>query len=120
MFRNAAQSSSGYQSSRLLSRILLGAIALGVMPLVIPTHAQTSKSAEPVCALAGSALDQTLTRTRFQLVNGRTLTIVAIGSSSTEGAGASSDSASYPGRLEALLSTRFPGIAIRVLNRGVG
>jgi lysophospholipase L1-like esterase len=45
---------------------------------------------------------------------------VAIGSSSTEGAGASSANAAYPGRLEALLRTRFPGVAIRVLNRGVG
>ena len=121
MFRNAAQSSSGYQSSRPLARnLLLGAVALGAMTLVNPAHAQTRDSAEPVCTLAGSALDPTLTRTRFQLMTGRTLTIVAIGSSSTEGAGASSDSAAYPGRLQALLGTRFPGIAIRVLNRGVG
>jgi lysophospholipase L1-like esterase len=45
---------------------------------------------------------------------------VAIGSSSTEGAGASSASATYPSRLERLLAERFSGITIRVLNRGVG
>ncbi|HMK78759.1 MAG TPA: SGNH/GDSL hydrolase family protein [Xanthobacteraceae bacterium] len=57
---------------------------------------------------------------RAQLALGRTLTIVAIGSSSTEGAGASSLGAAYPARLEALLTTRFPRVAIRVLNRGIG
>jgi lysophospholipase L1-like esterase len=51
---------------------------------------------------------------------GGTLTIVAIGSSSTEGAGASSHGATYPSRLEALLNKRFPGTETRVLNRGVG
>ena len=48
------------------------------------------------------------------------VTIVAIGSSSTKGEGASSDAATYPGRLKAALSAHFPGKAIRVLNRGVG
>jgi lysophospholipase L1-like esterase len=75
---------------------------------------------DPVCTASGLSLDQTLTRTRFQLIRGQALTIVAIGSSSTWGAGASSAAASYPGRLEALLGARFPTIAIRVLNRGVG
>jgi lysophospholipase L1-like esterase len=75
---------------------------------------------DPVCTASGLRLDQTLTRTRFQLIRGQALTIVAIGSSSTWGAGASSAAASYPSRLEALLGARFPTIAIRVLNRGVG
>jgi acyl-CoA thioesterase-1 len=75
---------------------------------------------DPVCTASGLRLDQTLTRTRFQLTHGQALTIVAIGSSSTWGAGASSAAASYPGRLEVLLGARFPAIAIRVLNRGVG
>ena len=72
------------------------------------------------CTLSGFMLDQTLTRTRFHLTHGRTLTIVAIGSSSTEGAGASSPGAAYPSRLEGLLNKRFPDVAIRVLNRGIG
>jgi lysophospholipase L1-like esterase len=104
----------------VMATMSLCAAALGAMTLVDPAPAQTSESAGPVCSLAGFALDQTLTRTRFQLTHGRTLTIVAIGSSSTEGIGASSPGASYPSRLEALLDTRFPGVAIRVLNRGVG
>ena len=47
------------------------------------------------------------------------VTIVAIGSSSTAGAGASSSAASYPSRLEALLRAKFPGIVFTVLNRGI-
>ena len=48
------------------------------------------------------------------------LTIVAIGSSSTQGVGASSPAASYPSRLEAELRKRFPQVDIRVINRGKG
>jgi acyl-CoA thioesterase-1 len=54
-----------------------------------------------------------------RLARGEPVTIVAIGSSSTAGAGASSPAASYPSQLEAALRERFPGVAIRVLNRGV-
>jgi lysophospholipase L1-like esterase len=48
------------------------------------------------------------------------LTIVAVGSSSTEGAGASAPGLSYPSRLAAELRKRFPAIDIRVINRGKG
>jgi len=46
------------------------------------------------------------------------LTIVAFGSSSTEGAGASKPEFSYPARLEALLRAALPGRSIRVVNAG--
>lgn len=46
------------------------------------------------------------------------ITIVALGSSSTEGAGASSPEASYPARLEALLRAALPGRDVRVVNAG--
>jgi acyl-CoA thioesterase I len=48
------------------------------------------------------------------------ITIVAIGSSSTAGAGASSKAATYPSRLAAELKQRFPRQSISVLNRGIG
>ncbi|MGD0620723.1 MAG: SGNH/GDSL hydrolase family protein, partial [Bryobacteraceae bacterium] len=54
-----------------------------------------------------------------RLASGEPLTIVAIGSSSTAGAGASSPAASYPSRLAVELKQRFPGHDIVVLNRGV-
>ncbi len=54
-----------------------------------------------------------------KLADGAPVTIVAIGSSSTAGAGASSPSANYPSRLQAELRLRFPGHPITVINRGV-
>jgi acyl-CoA thioesterase I len=88
--------------------------------LVNSALATSPAEVAPACTLSAPGFDAALTRTRRQLTQGSTLTIVAIGSSSTEGAGASSGSASYPSRLEALLKRRFPRTAIRVLNRGVG
>src|SRR5258708_35757413 len=107
-------------SSRPLRHVVLCALALGAMTLVNPARAETTAAAAPACTLAGPDLGQALTRTRFQLTHGRSLKIVAIGSSSTEGAGASSPGSAHPARLEALLNARFAGVAIRVLNRGIG
>jgi acyl-CoA thioesterase-1 len=104
----------------LARRVALCALAMGAMVLVNPARAEITGTTGPACTLAGPGLDRALTRTQFQLTRGRTLTIVAIGSSSTEGAGASSASAAYPARLEAFLSARFAGVTIRVLNRGIG
>ena len=63
--------------------------------------------------------EQPLVHTMRQLANGQPLTVVAIGSSSTAGAGASSPDASYPSRLAVELRGRFPGRDITVFNRGV-
>jgi acyl-CoA thioesterase I len=64
-------------------------------------------------------LEHPLLRTAQRLASGQPLTIVAIGSSSTAGAMASSPAASYPSRLAVELKILFPGRDIRVLNRGV-
>jgi acyl-CoA thioesterase I len=64
-------------------------------------------------------LDQPLRHIARRLAANEPLTIVAIGSSSTRGAGASSAAASYPSRLAAELTKRFPRDDITVLNRGV-
>jgi acyl-CoA thioesterase-1 len=64
-------------------------------------------------------LERPLAHTMRRLANGQPLTIVAIGSSSTAGAGASSPDATYPSRLAVELRARFPGRDITVLNRGV-
>jgi acyl-CoA thioesterase I len=55
-----------------------------------------------------------------KLSTGAPITIVAIGSSSTAGAGASSPEANYPSRLAVELKRRFPADAITVINRGIG
>jgi len=76
----------------------------------------------PNCAAppAVSAIEAALDRTSSRILSGKPLTIVAMGSSSTLGVGASSPALSYPSRLEQELRRRFPGIEIRVVNHGVG
>lgn len=64
-------------------------------------------------------LDSRLPRTASRLVPGGVLTIVAIGSSSTFGAGASEPAMAYPSQLKRRLTARFPKTKIRVINRGV-
>jgi len=60
-----------------------------------------------------------LTHVAHKLAGGDPITIVAIGSSSTAGAGASSPDRSYPARLQVELTAHFPRHKITVLNRGV-
>lgn len=67
-----------------------------------------------------TALTTPLPRTAARLAAGKSLTIVALGSSSTYGTGATRPEFAYPNRLAAVLQTRFPNAQIRVLNRGVG
>jgi acyl-CoA thioesterase I len=63
--------------------------------------------------------DFPLPRTTRLLVSGLPIKIVALGSSSTYGVGASASAASYPNRLAEELVRRFPGQTFTVLNRGV-
>src|SRR5450631_1520649 len=55
-----------------------------------------------------------------KLASGAPVTIVAFGSSSTEGYGATSPEFTYPNRLAAQLHRQYPGADITVLNRGKG
>jgi lysophospholipase L1-like esterase len=73
--------------------------------------------AAPACPSVSEALSPLL-GVQAELDAGEPLTIVALGSSSTEGAGASSPQASYPNRLEALLRGKLPGVELRVINAG--
>lgn len=54
-----------------------------------------------------------------QIKSERRLKVVALGSSSTLGMGASGPSAAYPARLEAVLSQHFPNVRIQVINKGM-
>ena len=56
-----------------------------------------------------------------RLAHGASITIVAFGSSSTEGVGASSPAHTYPARLQADLAALMPaGEPVTVVNRGIG
>jgi lysophospholipase L1-like esterase len=58
--------------------------------------------------------------TRAAIAHDAPITVVALGSSSTEGAGASAPDRTYPARLQALLGASWPDLKVTVLNRGVG
>lgn len=75
----------------------------------------------PSCSVdaAKARFDRPLPRVARSLVSGKPLKIVALGSSSTFGAGASTSALSYPSRLAEELRRRLPGHEIIVLNRGV-
>ncbi len=72
--------------------------------------------------MPGWLADQTLPllQARARLAERPVLKIVAIGSSSTQGVGASAPEFTYPARLEAILRQALPGIRVKVINRGVG
>ncbi len=55
-----------------------------------------------------------------QISIGAPLRIVAFGSSSTEGIGASTPANAYPARLQADLKARLGGLDVTVINRGIG
>jgi acyl-CoA thioesterase I len=95
-----------------------------------PSNPTPPASSPPSTATAGppfacstpatfARFDRPLRRTARRLAADMPLKIVAIGSSSTAGAGATSPDASYPSRLAAELKQRFPGHDITVINRGV-
>jgi acyl-CoA thioesterase-1 len=88
--------------------------------LALPVVARAETPA-PICnpPLDVVRLANPLSRLTQKLTAGSPITIVAIGSSSTAGAGASSPAANYPSRLQAELRQRFPGHPITVHNRGV-
>ncbi len=96
-------------------RIGLAATAC-VLAMTAPVAVANEPSPRAICHAPADLirLAYPLTRTAHRLTAGEPLTIVAIGSSSTAGAGASSPDASYPSRLAAELRQRFPHNRIRV------
>jgi len=95
--------------------------------LALAAGAANAADPKPQSALAGCVTPPALmvigpaeARVAARIDRRQTLTIVAMGSSSTLGVGASAPGLSYPSRLEAALKERFPGIDIRVINRGKG
>jgi acyl-CoA thioesterase-1 len=100
---------------RGLSSLCRSAVALWL--LNGPVWAASSRCATPPELLA---IDPALPHAEARIAAGKSLKIVAIGSSSTSGVGASSPAFSYPNRLEVELEARFRGADIQVFNRGVG
>jgi lysophospholipase L1-like esterase len=94
------------------------ATALVGPALADPVAPAAAAATCPATVVDLARLNHTLVRTARRLAAGLPITIVAVGSSSTAGAGASSPSHSYPNRLAVELQQLFPGHPITILNRG--
>jgi acyl-CoA thioesterase I len=102
-----------------------GRSLLGIALAVLVVLAGRPVTADPLGAPAGCAasavgLGAPLDRTGRLVVSGKSPVILAIGSSSTLGTGASAPAMSYPSRLQRDLGEAFPKLAIRVINDGRG
>lgn len=99
-------------------RALTCALGLTLTSLLLaPSAAQAGGCTAPVELIK---LGAPLPKLMASVKTGEPLTIVALGSSSTSGAGASSRAFSYPARLEKELRTAWPKNDVRVINAGVG
>lgn len=81
-----------------------------------------ARAAEPACQPSQdlARFSNPLHHLAQKLAGRGSVTIVAIGSSSTQGAGASSPAANYPSRLQQELQKRYPHNRIVVINQGIG
>ena len=104
---------------RTIPVFLAALLAAGAAPLT--AAAQDRAAVEGAADCPSAPVEAVpLPASRAALRAGRPITVVAFGSSSTEGSGASTPGHAYPARLEALMRAALPGRAVRVLNRGVG
>ncbi len=96
-------------------RVLVCAVALAISLLTaVPAPAADSPCPEvPVPRLSLPALSAALAA-------GRPVGIVALGSSSTAGVGATAPNKTYPALLQTALRAAWPGHDIKVVNQGMG
>lgn len=92
-------------------------MVMGVLAIVPACARANTDDACPAAALRPAL---SLPHLRAALAGGRQGVIVALGSSSTAGARASSTGRTYPAQLQALLSDALPEQHIAVINRGIG
>jgi lysophospholipase L1-like esterase len=90
--------------------LLLAALLCGPLPALADTR----------CPAEPPAPTLHLRHLRAALEHGTEAVIVALGSSSTEGAMASDPAHSYPAELQAALAHALPRMHVAVLNRGIG
>jgi lysophospholipase L1-like esterase len=110
---------------RGLNSLFCGATALVVAAsaaalTLAPAHAQDARKRHECTAPSElTRLDYALKRVSQRVAAALPLKIVAIGSSSTAGAGASSPDQSYPAQLQVELEELMPRVPVTVVNRGV-
>ena len=97
-------------------KLMLAGIAAALM--VAPSVQAQAPAACPISAENVVANDG-LTHSRAAVASG-SLTILAMGSSSIEGVGASRPDLGFVPLLEAGLERRLPGVSVTVVNKGIG
>ncbi len=105
------------RSKRAAAWGVLAILAMSTPQLAV---AQSAESIEQ-CLAANTdiSLRSALPRSKARLKSRQDLIIVAIGSSSTRGVGASSWAASYPEVMQRELQRLLPGAAFTIINKGV-
>jgi lysophospholipase L1-like esterase len=106
-------------TASILASLPARALPPGPIAAVVPAAAVAQRA--PACVITAdeARFDFPLPHMAQRLASGEPIKIVALGSSSTYGAGASTPAASYPSRLADELAKHFPGHEFTVLNRGV-
>ena len=99
-----------------LRRLALGALLVTVLPAVTCLADDTKCRASRRLLELGNPLEGA----RAALADKKELRIVAMGSSSTQGYGASNPAFAYPAQLKVNLDKLLPGIDVHVFNKGVG
>src|SRR5258708_32480957 len=76
----------------------------------------------PECRASHERLDlgHPLGIAKTGVVDHKELRVLAMGSSSTQGYGASNPQFAYPAQLQMRLTEAMPGVAVRVFNKGIG
>lgn len=97
---------------------LVGLLCLMAAPVGLRAESPPAEA----CTTPSSLLDSQfgLPHLAERLRRGEPVKIVALGSSSTEGVGASTPQASYPSRLEGELRRLWPNVPVTVVNKGIG
>ena len=103
-----------------MTRLVPLGLAMAVALVAGGAAADDAERGRCVAPAALTMIEPALGHAASRIEHGVPLTIVAVGSSSTQGTGASAPALNYPSRLEAELKDRVPAIDIRVVNRGKG
>jgi lysophospholipase L1-like esterase len=101
----------------------LGIIAALALIIAAPAPMTPALAAPPAACTAPPAvlrLDGALPNTARAIRHGTSVVIVTIGSSSTQGVGASDRAHSYPAVLAIELHRRWPRLDVTVINKGIG
>jgi lysophospholipase L1-like esterase len=117
------RSAAADSAKRLALAVLLACAAAAAVQAQAQAQAQAPQAQDvPKCSAPAEAagLENLPANFREKVAERRPLKVVAIGSSSTFGTGASSPGKSYPSQLEAELKARLPGVPVTVLNKGIG